>query len=106
MKKIGLIALIISIIGLVCSEFQFKSINCQEIYAEVKNITEKQVKNVVGTTQRGEAVYNTSTIYNIEINVGNNIYQISYPKTEIIKQGQSIKVIKYNNNCDNNIIFI
>lgn len=103
MKKIGLIALIISIIGLVYSEFQLKLINCQEIYVEVKNITEEQVKNVVGTTQRGEAVYNTSTIYNIEINVGNNIHQISYPKTEIIKQGQSIKVIKYNINGEEKI---
>ena len=52
---------------------------------ENQTFTEEQVKNVVGTTRRGEAVYNTSTVYNIEINVGNNIHRISYPKTEIIK---------------------
>lgn len=103
MKKIFLTMLIISIIGLVYSEFQFNSINCQEIYAEVKNITEEQVKEPVHMTQRGEVQYNTRTIYNIEVNVGNSIHQISYPKAEIIENGQEIKVIKYNINGEEKI---
>ena len=107
MKKIGIIVLIISIIGIVFSEIKLSSLNLQEVSMEIVDVQEQELKSVEHVNQHtGKVRYKYTTQYKVQLKDGEANYELIFSENDSpdeIKVGNKMKVFKYSSGEENRV---
>lgn len=100
MKRIGIIILIISIIGIILCEIKLASLNLQQADMEIVDAQEQELRSVEHINQHtGRVRYKYITQYKVKLKEGKYIYELNFSEDDYsdeVKAGNSMKVFKYN----------
>lgn len=97
MRKVALMVLIVSILGIIFCELMVSSFNCEEVIGKITSVKEDTI--AIPYSNNGKHIrYEGKALYDIEVEVDNEVYDMSFQSDdyqEEIKIGNEIKVIKY-----------